>query len=238
MKTQTQDIFIQDVRIQLIRKRVKHLRLMVCPPDGLVKVNVPLLLAERHVTAFLHSKYEWIKQKQLYFKNDVATALTRSSYQYHSGERHFFMGKSYLLMVRERVGRAKVYIENECLILETPPDSSTAQREILIEAWYRKAMKSMVPILINKWEQTMGQQVLSWGVKKMKSRWGTCNPLAKRIWLNLHLAKTSEACLEYVVVHEMVHFFERHHNANFKAHMDRFLPDWRDRKIVLNKGCS
>lgn len=231
-----QEILINDVQVQLIRKKVKHLRLMVYPPDGHVKVNVPLLLAEKHVTTFLHSKYTWIKQKQAYFTNEVTNSFTRPTYQYLSGEPHFFMGKPYELSIRERIGRAKVYIDNDRLVLEIPFSTTVLQREALIEAWYRKALKSSVPILIQKWEQIMGEKVLSWGIKKMKSRWGTCNPRARRIWLNLHLAKTSEACLEYVVVHEMVHFFERYHNANFKAYMDRFLPDWRHRKVILNEG--
>lgn len=114
------------------------------------------------------------------------------------------------------------------------PDSTKEQRERILLEWYRSELKKQIPGLISKWENIIGVKVNSWGVKLMKTRWGTCNPKAKRIWINLELAKKSPRCLEYIIVHEMVHLLEKHHNKRFYAFMKQFLPNWREIKAELN----
>ncbi|MDD1607796.1 MAG: M48 family metallopeptidase, partial [Methylococcaceae bacterium] len=115
------------------------------------------------------------------------------------------------------------------------PNTSSVQRQSLLNEWYRKQLKAQIPPLIAKWEQTIGVTVSDWGVKQMKTKWGTCNISAKRIWLNLELAKKPTRCLEYIVVHEMVHLLERHHNDTFTAYMDQFMPQWRCYRDELNQ---
>ena len=100
--------------------------------------------------------------------------------------------------------------------------------------WYRKELRELIPPLIAKWEPILGVRVNEFGIKKMKTRWGSCNPEVKRIWLNLELAKKSPTCIEYVLVHEMAHLLERSHNETFVAYMDKFLPNWRAIKAELN----
>ena len=112
--------------------------------------------------------------------------------------------------------------------------SGQAQRQRVMTEWYRKGLKDVIPELVEKWEDLIGVKVSDWGVKQMKTKWGTCNIEAGRIWLNLELAKKPERCLEYIVVHEMVHLLERHHNEHFVALMDQFMPKWRTHRDELN----
>ena len=147
------------------------------------------------------------------------------------------MGDRYLLNVIYQDGPPQVVIRNKGVIdLIVRSKSDTAGRERVLLSWYRRELKQMIPPLIAKWEAIMGVQVVEWGVKEMKTRWGTCNPDARRIWLNLELIKKPASCLEYIVVHEMVHLLERQHGDRFVAYMDTFMPQWRQRREELNQA--
>src|SRR5207237_785994 len=89
--------------------------------------------------------------------------------------------------------------------------------------------------LVDKWSPRLGARPSAWGIRKMKTKWGSCRPETGHIWLNLELAKKPPECLEYIVVHELVHLLERRHNARFTALMDAALPGWRLRKDELNR---
>jgi len=88
--------------------------------------------------------------------------------------------------------------------------------------------------MIAQWSEVMGVEVAQWGIRRMKTLWGTCNVDAQRIWLNPELIKKSRSCIEYIVVHELAHLLERHHNDRFMEIMDRFLPKWRSYRDELN----
>ena len=145
-----------------------------------------------------------------------------------SGETHYYKGTSYLLNVIYRNGFPKIVVQGDGHIdLYVREGSTTEQREKVMTEWYRKQLKQELPSLIAKWEEVIGVKIKEYNVKQMKTRWGTCNVSARRIWINLELAKKPEHCLEYLVVHEMVHLLERKHNAHFKSQMDKFIPQWR-----------
>ena len=114
------------------------------------------------------------------------------------------------------------------------PGTSPDRRRLLLQEWYRKQLRELIPPLIDKWEPVLGVHVADWGIKRMKTKWGSCNVTAGRIWLNLELAKKPVECLEYVVVHEMAHLLERHHNGRFIAFLDDYLPQWRTYRDELN----
>jgi predicted metal-dependent hydrolase len=116
------------------------------------------------------------------------------------------------------------------------PELTATQRGVVLYKWYRKQFKSMVPALLAKWEAVIGVHADEWGVKRMKTRWGTCTPDAKRIWLNLELAKKPMNCIEYVIVHELIHLLERNHNARFKALMTQYMPLWNQYRAELNEA--
>jgi len=154
-----------------------------------------------------------------------------------SGESHYFQGRRYLLDVVERNGGPPVRLRgNRTLELAARPGASAGERKATLERWYRRVLRPEIAVLIEKWQPVIGVEVDHWGIKKMKTRWGTCNTEARRIWLNLELAKKPPQCLEYIVVHELVHLLERHHNDHFRALMDEFLPPWRLHRAELNRA--
>ena len=223
-------ILIRDIDIEVRRKKIKNIRLSVHPPDGRVKLSVPEKMNDDDIMIFVSSKLSWIKkQKAKFYLQDIQEAN-----EFLSGEEHYFLGNKYLLEVFERSGKQHVEINNNEIKLYIRPDSTKEKREKIMIEWYREELKNIIPQYIEKWELIIGVKVRDWGVKLMKTRWGTCNIQAKRIWINLELAKRNPRCLEYIIVHEMVHLLERKHNDIFKAYMDKFLPNWRSINAELN----
>lgn len=147
------------------------------------------------------------------------------------------MGQRYRLRVHERDAPARVAVRGVAsLDLFVRPGAGAEQREATLLHWYREQLKDLIPPLLEKWQAILGVQAIHWGIKKMKTKWGSCNVKAGRIWLNLELAKKPVVCLEYIVVHELVHLLERNHTERFNALMDGFLPDWTSRRALLNSG--
>ena len=154
-----------------------------------------------------------------------------------SGESHYFLGRRYRLRVTERSGPNRVSLNGTSeLTMQVQPSTDRDKREQLLNDWYRRRLKELVPDLIAKWQPVVGVQVADWGIKKMKTRWGSCNTRDHRVWLNLELAKKPPRCLEYVLVHELVHLLESHHNDRFKALMDQFMPQWQLYRDELNQA--
>jgi len=225
-------IKVSDLVIDVERKDIKNIHLRVYPPDGRVRIAVPQKIDDEAVQLFAISKLSWIKKHQADFKKQERQ-LKR---EFVSGESHYFQGKRYLLNVIYHKGSPSVkVIDNTFINLYVREGSDAAQRQKVMLNWYRQQLKQDIPQLIDKWAPVLGVRVNAWGIKLMKTKWGTCNIEAERIWLNLELAKKDPHCLEYVVVHEMTHLLERHHNERFKALMNRFLPNWRFYKDELNR---
>jgi predicted metal-dependent hydrolase len=153
------------------------------------------------------------------------------------GESHYFLGRRYRLNVIEHQGAGKVAFRSKAVMdLYARPGNNAEQREKILQRWYRGQLKALVPSMLEKWQQTLGVEVADWGIKKMKTKWGGCNIEARRIWINLELAKTPIECVEYIIVHELVHLLERHHNDRFTTHMDKFMPQWSLLRDTLNKS--
>ena len=181
----------------------------------------PLKTSDESVRLFIISKISWIKKQKTKFENTER----QSERNYVTRESHYFQGKRYLLNVIEHDGPAKVEIRNKKFIdIYVKKGSTISRRERLLTEWYRKQLKEQVPVLLKKWEKVVGVKTEDWGIKQMKTKWGTCNIRAKRIWLNLELIKKPEHFLEYIIVHELVHLLERNHNERFISYMDNFLP--------------
>lgn len=225
-----EQIVISNIKIDVVKKDIKNLHLAVYPPTGRVRIAAPLKTKSETIRLFAVSKLGWIKRHQRTFEGQVR----ESAREFTPGESHYFNGKRYLLKVTEHNAAARVELHHKRIELFIKPNSTSKQRAKAIKDWFREQLKSQIPNLIKKWELRMEVQLNDWGVKQMKTKWGTCNIEAKRIWLNLELAKKPGRCLEYIIVHEMVHLLERHHNDFFVAHMDRFLPQWKIIKKELN----
>jgi predicted metal-dependent hydrolase len=225
---------VGDEEIDVYRKRIKHIHLAIYPPDGRLRISAPLRVDDATLSVFVMSKTNWIAKQRANLLT-LHSQWVRPELKYNSGEHHLYRGKNYLLNIihQQSGGRVEVRDDMNIDVYVKLHANKEQRRQVLIE-WYRSQLKQLIPPLIEKWQPLIGIEVKEWRVKKMKTRWGTCNITAQRIWLNLELIKKPAICLEYVVVHEMVHFLERYHNARFKAHMDRFIPNWREIKLALN----
>jgi predicted metal-dependent hydrolase len=230
-KPTVRTIDLGEITAEVVQKDIKNIHLSVYPPNGRVKIAAPLRMDVETIRIFAISKLGWIKRQQTKLRNQEREAPR----EYISRESHYYLGVRYLLKVVERDSKPSVAIMHDNLILQVKPDTNAEQRQILLQEWYRAQLKALVPHYIAKWEKIMGVQVSEFGIKKMKTKWGTCNIEAKRVWINLELAKKPLECLEYIVVHEMVHLLERSHNARFIAYMNQFLPQWRSLKEALNR---
>lgn len=224
------EIIIQGIPITVEKKKIKNMYLKVLPPEGKVVISAPTRMSQRIIEEFAVSKISWIQEK----RKKYAEQPKKIELQYTSGEHIYVWGESYPMEIKYVNNGSKVTLAEERIVMQVPVDSTLEQRERCLNEWYRLQLKERIPLLIAKWEDIIGVQVYEWGVKNMKTRWGTCNTGAKRIWLNLQLAKKKPECLEYVVVHEMTHLLEKKHNQRFYGFMDKFLPEWRNIKDELN----
>lgn len=233
MTTNSLMIRVSDIDVQVVRKDIKNLYLGVYPPDGRVRVSVPLHVTDDNVRLTVISRLKWIRKQQSRFLQQPG----QSRREILSGESHYVFGRRYLLEVVERRGRHEVLVkDNSTLSMYVSPGTAQGNRERVLNEWYRDLMKNRIPALLEKWQPITGKDVAEWGVKRMKTRWGSCNINRRRIWLNLELARKPVECLEYVLVHEIVHLYERHHNDNFKMYMDKFMPQWRLHRDTLNQS--
>jgi predicted metal-dependent hydrolase len=231
--TESRSFQVRGIKVEMVRKDIKNLHLGVYPPMGRVRVAVPLVISDEAVRLAVIDKLGWIKRQ----KSKFAQQPRQSQREMVNGESHYFQGKRYRLRVHDVDAPARVAVRGiASLDLFVRPGESAAQREDVLTRWYREQLKARVPALLEKWQPILGVEAAHWGVKKMKTKWGSCNTVAKRIWLNLELAKKPAICLEYIVVHELVHLLERRHSDRFTALMDGFLPNWRVCRETLNGG--
>ncbi len=232
-KVNSFNIKVNDLSIDVIQKDIKHFYIGVHPPNGQVRVSAPLRFDDDTIRLAIISRLGWIRKKQAEFEKQER----QSEREFVSGESHYFEGKRYRLDVIESDCKPKVQLLNNTRIgFTVRPGADRDKREEIFHAWYREHLRSQIPPLIDKWEEKMDVSVNDVRIRKMKTQWGSCNIEAKRIWLNLELAKKPHTCLIYVLVHEMTHLHERHHNDRFRELMDTFLPQWRSYRDELNRA--
>lgn len=220
------------IQVEIVRKDIKNLHLGVYPPHGRVRAAVPLRLDDEAVRLALVCRLGWIHRQRRAFSEQVR----QSEREMVAGESHYVEGRRYRLKVELHDGPSQVALRSRTLNLRVRPQLDSTQRLAVVERWYRARLRGQLAELVDHWSEQLGIAAPDWGIKKMKTRWGTCNQDARRIWLNLELAKKPPQCMEYIVVHELVHLIERHHNDRFAALMDQHLPDWRLRRDVLSKS--
>ncbi|MBU1230241.1 MAG: M48 family metallopeptidase [Proteobacteria bacterium] len=232
MATESLKILVSGITVEVVRKDIKNLHLGVYPPNGRVRVAAPLMVSNEAVRLAVVDKLGWIKRHKARF----AGQPRQSQREMVNGESHYFLGQRYRLQVHVHHGPAKVDLRGlDALDLFVRPETNAEQRREILDQWYRAQLKDLIPQLLEKWQPIIGVQVSDWGVKKMKTKWGSCSTKACRIWLNLELAKRSTECLEFILVHELVHILERHHNDRFSTLMDQFMPHWRQYREQLRE---
>jgi predicted metal-dependent hydrolase len=225
-------IVVNGWQIEVVRKNIKYLHLWVYPPDGRTLVTTPLRVTDEEIRRFVDKHLVWIQQQ----KEKYAAQAPLIRPEFVTGERLYYRGQHYLLNVIVTEEKARLEIRHPNIMdLYIHPGSEIADRARIINHWYRQRLKEEIVPLIAKWEAEIGVKALEWRVRQMRTKWGTCNTRAKRIWLNLDLMKKPVHCLEYVLVHELVHLLERQHNDRFFAYMDHFMPLWRIYREELNQ---
>lgn len=233
MSTESHSITVSGLTVEIVRKSIKNLHLGVYPPQGRVRVAAPLAVDDEAVRLAVVGKLGWIKRQRAKFQAQPRQSERRMV----SGESHFFLGRRYRLRVHETTGALRIALRgNATMDLFVRPDTTVERREQVLHDFYRAELKRLVPELLEKWQPKLGVEALTWGIKRMKTKWGTCNIDARRIWLNLELAKKPVHCLEYILVHELAHLHERHHNDRFTALLDQHLSQWRLLRDQLNSS--
>ena len=226
-----EQLTLGDITVDVVQKNIKNVHLSVYPPTGRVRIAAPLRMNLDTIRIYAISKLGWIKKQQLKFREQPR----ESPREYLNKEGHYFLGKRYLLTIIERDAPPQIKLCHSTIELYVRPATEAPKRQAILDSWYRERLKEIVPTIIQKWEGKMGVSLNEFQIKKMKTKWGTCNREAKRMWLNLELAKKPFQCIEYIIVHELVHLLERNHNGRFIAYMDYFLPEWEQLRSDLNK---
>lgn len=226
-----QQIDLGNITVDVEQKNIKNIHLSVYPPTGRVRIAAPLRFDLETIRMFAISKLSWIKKQQEKFQKQNRETLRK----YKSRENHYYLGKRYLMQVVKTEGKPSVTLKHDKMMLQVKPDSSTEQKQLILQEWYRDRLKELIPKYIAKWEETMNVKVKDFSIRKMKTKWGSCNTEKKKILINLELAKKPLVCLEYIVVHEMVHLLERNHNDRFITYMNKFIPQWKHYREELNR---
>lgn len=223
-------IEINGISITVEKKKIKNIYLRVHAPDGAVKVTAPRWASDKEIRSFVESRLDWIMRVRQKYTDYVNYRKP----EYLSGETHYLWGVPYRLEVLQTDSRKNVTVEADRIILQVPEHFTADQREKVMLEWYREQLKEAVPEVMKKCIMKVRRTPSEWRIKNMRTRWGTCNVVDKRIWLNLQLAKKPPECLEYVITHELVHLYERNHSRKFWGYMDKFYPNWREVRKKLN----
>jgi hypothetical protein len=224
-------IHLGEIAVDVVKKDIKNIHLSVYPPAGKVRISAPLRMDLDTIRVFAITKLAWIKNQQKKLREQER----ETPREYLDRESHYVWGKRYLLKLLEKDAAPTVELKHSKMILQIRPQASEGKMQEILEAWYRLQLKEAVLVLVEKWQPLMGVRVEKFFVQKMKTKWGSCSPDSKSIRLNTDLAKKPPECLEYIVVHEMVHLLEPTHNSRFIALMDQFMPKWRFYKDQLNR---
>ncbi|EGQ9324472.1 M48 family metallopeptidase [Vibrio fluvialis] len=224
------EVTIGNLALDLQRKPIKNLHISVLPPDGKVRVSAPLQLSDTAIRMAVVKRLAWIRQQQA----DFAAQPRQSEREMCSGETHYLWGRGYRLDVVIGM-ESSVKLKGGKIVLAARQNITPEKRQAILQDWYRTILKKRIEPLMQQWQQRIGVEPTFVGIKRMKTKWGSCNPSTGRIWLNLELVKKPPECLEFIIVHELIHLLERHHNERFNALMRQHLPKWAEHRRTLNR---
>ena len=227
-----QTLRLGEVELDVVQKDIKHVHLSVYPPNGRVRVSAPQHMSLDTIRVFVISKLVWIKQEQ----RKLRSQERETPREFLDRESHYVWGQRYLLEMLEREAAPQVDLQPRALVLQVRPGANKAKRAEVLAHWYREQIRQALPELTAVWEPRLGVSVERFFVQHMKTKWGGCTPATGTIRLNTELAKKPRECLEYILVHEMMHLLEPSHNDRFQRLMDQFMPMWRERRVELNRA--
>ena len=224
-------ITLGDIAVDVILKDIKNVHLSVHPPTGRVRIAAPRRMRMDTIRVFAISKLEWIRQQQ----TKLRAQERETPRDYVNRESHYVWGKRYLLTLAENDEPPSIELTHSRMLLRVRPGTDEGKRKALVEEWYREQLRDSVTALLTRWQSLLGVRVQRFFVQRMKTKWGSCNDKARTIRLNTELAKKPPECLEYIVVHELVHLLEPTHNRRFVALMDGLMPKWQFHRQALNR---
>ena len=222
---------ISGIPVTIVRKDIKNLHLAVYPPEGRVRVAAPRSMTMAAVRLAVIYRLTWVKKQRLNFQKQER--LPRP--EYVTGESHYLHGRRYRLRVTSTRGKPEVFVRKNYIELRTPRASRTT-REAILHRFYKEELKKISAPLIEKWTLKTKAKVPRWGVKAMKTKWGSYSRKTRQVWLNVELAKKPVRCVEYIVLHEIIHSVVPNHGEKFQGLMKRYLPNWEAVRRELNKG--
>lgn len=220
-----------DIEVELSQKEIKNVHLRVHPPLGRVTLSAPESMNKEHLRVYVSSKLGWIRRQ----KRKITSQKREPEYLYITNESHYFFGKRYLLKITESDKKPQVILQHSNIELIVPFGSSIDYKKDKLYKWYRKELRNYLSTTIDKYVKIIDVSPNSFGIRKVKTKWGSCNDSAKSIWFNIELAKKPKECVDYIVVHELVHLKERRHNKNFIILMNKYMPNWQLRKKALSE---
>lgn len=230
MNTGSDYLTVAGIGVDVVYKNIKNMHISVYPPIGRVRVAAPERLDEDAIRLAIVQRLPWIKKQ----REQLRAANRQTEREMLTGESHYVWGQRLRLEIAGSEGRSRVTVAGSKLRLTAAPAADSVARRKMLDAWYRSQLKAAIPALIEKWQPVIAQQLTGYTVRRMKTKWGSCNPESGRLWFNVELAKKHPGCLEYIVVHEMTHLLERTHNERFVQLMDTNLPNWRTLRDDLN----
>ena len=214
-------IKLEEIEAEVFHKNIKNINLRILPPDGRVRVSAPYRTTNETIYKFACTKLNWIRKQRTRIRE-----ITHESFQYINQETHYFRGHQYQLKIQEKNEPPEVQLINNEIVLQVPNGADLATRRSVLQKWYHRQLEIVITPLITKWESIINVSVKRFSIRNMKTRWGSCTPKTRCIRFNLELVKRAPECLEYIVVHELVHLLEASHNSKFRSLMDRFYPKW------------
>ena len=227
----SEQVQLGDMTIEVVRKDIKNVHLSVHPPTGKVRIAAPSRMNLETLRVFAIAKLSWIHDQQ----RKLQEQARETPREYLDRESHYVWGQRTLLTLVEAEQPPSVEVSHSRLILTMRPGSEPSKREAILEDWYREQLRAAIPSLLEKWEHLLGVKVERIFVQHMKTKWGSCNPASRTIRLNTDLAKKPRECLEYILVHELIHLLEPTHNARFVALLSQFMPKWESNRETLNR---
>jgi predicted metal-dependent hydrolase len=219
-----------NIWVELRPKKIKNIHLRVHQPDGRVTLSAPIHMEIEIIRGFLKSKIDWILQQQI----KIIERPKESQREFLNRESHYVWGECYLLNVVVIDKAPRIELSGNQLMYYSKSDWNQVQKLKFLDAWYRELIRDQLAEMVPKWEGSIGVKANQFLIQKMKTLWGSCNTKTHSIRLNSELAKKPRECLEYVVVHELMHLIEPSHNRRFVTLMDQHMPEWRVLKKTLN----
>lgn len=223
-------MIVSGIKVEVVRKKIKNMHLYVLPPDAFVRVTAPVYVSDSMIELFVLSRYSWILQQQ----KAISEQARMSKREYITGEAFYVFGRQYYLVVKYSPKEYSLDFVADKAIFTVREGSTVEQRENYINEWYRDLLKQELSKVIVRWEKRTGLHAEQWVIKNMRTQWGSCLISKKKITINLQLAKKTHESLDYVVLHELTHLVSEKHGEIFVAHMDKYMPFWRDIRKSLN----